>query len=110
MLLAAELQRLEGEAPLDTTTRSTLEAMITRSDNPSADAVYYRVGDPGLHEVATAAGMTRFAVAGYWANAQITAADMAGLFGHLDAAMGGPYHEFGLGLLAHARTAVGHPG
>ena len=73
--------------------------MITYSDNAAADSIYYRVGDVGLYRVARAAGMPRFAVSGYWANAQITAADMARLFARLDAVMAGPEREFALGLL-----------
>ena len=100
MLLAAELRRLKrAEMPLDPATQSTLEAMITQSDNASADAIYYRVGDRGLNDIAARAGMTRFSVAGYWANAQVTAADMARLFAHLERLMAGPHRKFGLGVL-----------
>ena len=85
MVLAAELRRLADEgAEVDSGTDSLLSAMITASDNEAADAVYARVGDAGLHEVAKRAGMTGFTVAGYWGNAQITAADMARFFGDLD--------------------------
>ena len=53
MLLVAELRRLRREeTPLDDSTRSLLEQMITVSDNEAADAIYARVGDPGLNEVA----------------------------------------------------------
>jgi hypothetical protein len=100
MLLAAELQRLEREgAPVDAETKSLLRAMITYSDNDAADAIYSRVGDAGLYEVAREAGMEGFTVAGHWGNAQITAGDMAGLFSDLDSAFAGPHREFGLGLL-----------
>jgi hypothetical protein len=100
MLLAAELRRLEREgSPLDSATAETLREMITYSDNDAADAIYYRVGDEGLYEIARDAGMERFDVYGYWANAQITAADMARLFGGLDRAVRGPHREFALGLL-----------
>jgi hypothetical protein len=100
MLLAAELRRLQREgAPVDAETASLLRAMITYSDNDAADAIYSRVGDAGLFEVAREAGMEDFAVAGHWGNAQITAADMARLFSDLDSALAGPQREFGLGLL-----------
>lgn len=100
MLLAAELDRLSGEGlRLDPSTEQTLRAMITYSDNAAADTIYYRVGDAGLYRVARAAGMKRFTVSGYWANAQVTAADMARLFARLDAVMAGPEREFALGLL-----------
>jgi hypothetical protein len=100
MLLAAELRRLDVEgAQLDAATEQTLRAMITYSDNDAADSIYYRVGDEGLYEVARAAGMERFDVYGYWANAQITAADMARMFAGLDGLMPDRFREFGLGLL-----------
>jgi Beta-lactamase enzyme family len=84
MLLVAELRRLQREGlPLDSATQDLLEAMVTRSDNDAADAIYGRVGDPGLLAVADMARMRRFTVAGYWANAQVTAADLARLFSRL---------------------------
>ena len=58
--------------------------MIRRSDNDRADAVYARVGDAGLLRVARLARMRHFAVAGYWASAQITALDQARLFLRVD--------------------------
>ncbi|MQA74945.1 MAG: hypothetical protein GEU88_11495 [Solirubrobacterales bacterium] len=100
MLLAAEVRRLKhaGEG-IDSTTDSLLTAMITRSDNGAADAIYARVGDAGLFRVAKRAGMTRFTVAGHWGNAQITAADMARLFGNLDHALVREHREYAKGLL-----------
>jgi Beta-lactamase enzyme family len=101
MLLAAELERLRAEdAPLDDTTRSLLTAMITYSDNAAADSIYYRVGDPGLFAVAKRAGMRDFTVSGYWANAQISARDMAAFMERLDRILVGPYADVGAGLLA----------
>jgi beta-lactamase family protein len=100
MLLAAELRRLEREGlPLDRQTESLLRAMIAYSDNDAADAIYGRVRDAGLFEVARLAGMSRFEVAGHWGNAQITAADMARMFSDLERVLAGPSREFGLGLL-----------
>jgi hypothetical protein len=98
LLLAAELRRLDAAgAALDDATRALLTRMITVSDNDAADAIYYRVGDEALRDVALDAGMRSFAVAGYWANARVTAADMARLMWNLgDAA---PHREFALGLL-----------
>jgi hypothetical protein len=100
MLLAAELRRLrQASAPMDPATAATLRAMITYSDNAAADTIYSRVGDEGLYAIARAAGMEGFDVYGYWANAQITAADMARMFAGLDPLMRGPHREFALGLL-----------
>jgi beta-lactamase class A len=101
MLLAAELRRLkERDAPIDPATDEALRAMIAHSDNDAADTIYWRVGDEGLHQVADAAGMRRFAVDGYWANAQVTAADMARFFSRLDRAVPRPHRRYGRRLLA----------
>jgi beta-lactamase class A len=100
MLLVAEVRRLEREdASLDTSTEALLRAMITYSDNDAADAIYSRVGDGALFDVARDAGMSDFTVAGYWGNAQVTAADMARLFSELERLLQGPHREFALGLL-----------
>jgi Beta-lactamase enzyme family len=101
MLLAAELSRLRRERlPLDSATADLLKAMITHSDNDSADAIYARVGDTGMHEVARAARMRRFTVAGYWANAQVTAADLALFFSRLRKVLPRRHRRTGLDLLA----------
>jgi Beta-lactamase enzyme family len=100
LLLAAELNRLEAAGlPLDDGTRALLNQMIAVSDNDAADAIYSRVGDGGLYDVARRAGMESFSVAGYWSNAQITAEDMARFMWRLDHVLAGPHREFGLGLL-----------
>ena len=101
MLLAAELRRLRREGlPLDGGTRDLLKAMITFSDNDSADAIYGRLGDAGLFEVARAARMRRFTVAGHWSNAQVTAADLARLFSRLRGLVPRPHRRTALRLLA----------
>jgi Beta-lactamase enzyme family len=100
MLLAAEIRRLKhAGAGIDSATDSLLTAMITYSDNDAADAIYGRVGDAGLFGVARRAGMKRFTVAGYWGNAQITAADMARFFGDLDRVLVRRHREYAKGLL-----------
>jgi hypothetical protein len=106
MLLAAEVRRLKhAGAGIDSATDSLLSAMITRSDNDAADAIYARVGDAGLLAVARRAGMTRFTVAGHWGNAQIAAADMALFFGDLDRVLARRHREYAKGLLG-AITAI----
>lgn len=91
MLLAAELRRLRaGRLGMDPATASTLDSMITVSDNDAADVIYERVGDAGLTEVAEKAGMAGFEVAGHWGNARLTAADAARFFRHLDRNLVGP--------------------
>ena len=102
LLLAAELRRLDREGlPLDGATRALLEPMITYSDNGAADAVYARVRDEGLDEVAERAGMGDFApTPGFWGGDQITAADMARFFYRLDANLPGPHRAYAKRLLA----------
>jgi hypothetical protein len=101
MLLVAELRRLhELGLPLDPVTEDLLEAMITYSDNDAADSIYARVGDPGLVAVAQSTGMRRFTVAGYWGNAQVTAADLARFFSRVRELLPRPYRRTGLRLLA----------
>jgi len=86
MLLIAELRRLEREGlPLDEATRSTLTQMITLSDNEAADAIYARVGDAGLNEVANVVGMDDYSGdVGHWSNVQFSAGDLALFMSELD--------------------------
>lgn len=102
ILLAAELRRLrDGNEPLDDTTRSLLEPMITYSDNDAAGAVYARVGDTGMEEVAQRAGMRSFSVVpGYWGGAQVTAADLGRFYFGLDRNLVGPNEDYAKRLLA----------
>jgi Beta-lactamase enzyme family len=101
MLLVAELRRLaEYGLPLDPLTQDLLEAMIAWSDNDAADSIYARVGDPGLFAVAEAAKMRRFTVAGYWGNAQVTAADLAHFFSRVRRLLPREHRRTGLRLLA----------
>ena len=101
LLLVSELRRLERDAlALDPATHALLTAMIVHSDNDSADAVYMRVGDPGLLAVAKDAGMRRFSVDGHWANAQVTAADLARFFSRVRELLPRRHRRAGLRLLA----------
>jgi len=101
MLLAAELRRLRrARQALDGPTLELLRAMITLSDNDSADAIYARVGDTGLRAVARATGMRRFGVAASWGYAQITAADLAVFFARLRAILPRRQRRTALGLLS----------
>ena len=113
MLLVAELRRLRREeAPLDDSTRSLLEGMITLSDNDAADAIYARVGDAGMNEVADAAGMAHFSGdVGHWSNAQITAGDMALFMSKLDELLDLPHGEEASQMLAsiHSTQSWGIP-
>jgi beta-lactamase class A len=84
---------------LDRPTLDRLRAMITQSDNDSADAIYARVGDAGLREVASAAGMRHFSVAVSWGYAQVTAADVARFFARLRRLVPPRHRRTALGLL-----------
>lgn len=100
MLLAAELRRLhQADLPVDPATESLLQSMITFSDNDAATAVYSRVGDAGMYDVAERAGMSDFSVAVSWGYAEISAADMALLFSRLDRVLPRSSRELGKGLL-----------
>ena len=107
LLLAAELRRLaRADEPLDGGTRSLLDSMITFSDNDAASAVYARVGDAGMQEVATAAGMRDFEVTpGYWGGAQVTAGDLARFFYDLDRNLPARFRAYGKRLLANVTSS-----
>jgi hypothetical protein len=102
LLLAAELRRLERDhEPLDPGTRALLEPMITLSDNRAADAIYARVGDAGLEEVARRAGMRDFeATPGFWGGDQVSARDLALFFYRLDGNLPRRHRAYGKRLLA----------
>jgi hypothetical protein len=102
LLLAAELRRLERDGlPLDDETKALLEPMVTYSDNRAADAIYARVGDAGLDQVAERAGMSDFEpTPGFWGGDRITAADMARFFYRLDHNLPGPHRAYAKRLLA----------
>jgi Beta-lactamase enzyme family len=102
LLLAAELRRLDREGlPLDNETKALLRPMVTYSDNRAADAIYARVGDAGLEEVAERAGMSDFEpTPGFWGGDRITAADMARFFYRLEANLPRPHRAYGRRLLA----------
>jgi hypothetical protein len=102
LLLAAELRRLAREhLPLDAETKSLLEPMLTYSDNRAADAIYAQVGDEGLEEVASRAGMSDFEpTPGFWGGDEVTAADIARFFYRLDANLPQPHRAYAKRLLA----------
>jgi hypothetical protein len=85
MMLVAFLRRLERThaQPTPFELRS-LGYMIRISDNGSANSIFRRVDDGGMRELAQAAGMRNFQIAGDWANATVTAADQARFFVALD--------------------------
>jgi hypothetical protein len=83
-MLALAVVRAARNRDVTTGERALLRPMVTVSDNAAASTVYGRVGSGALHEIARAAGMTRFAVGGNWADALLTAHDQARLFLRID--------------------------
>ncbi len=99
MLLVAYLRGIGNRAP-DAGERASLGPMITVSSNDAADTIYYRVGDPALYRLARLAGMKRFSVAGYWANAQLSAEDQARFFHRIDRLVPKASRGYARGLLS----------
>jgi zinc D-Ala-D-Ala dipeptidase len=99
MLLVAYLRGIGNRAP-DSGERASLGPMITVSSNDAADTVYYRVGDAALYRLARAAGMRHFSVAGYWANAQLSAEDQARFFNRIDTLVPRASRGYARGLLS----------
>ena len=101
MLLVAYLRKLSARHQgLDSGSRSILYPMIHVSDNNAATSVYRRVGDGGLYGLAHRVGMTDFSVSGFWANAQISAADQARFFFRIDGLVPRRFLGYARGLLA----------
>jgi hypothetical protein len=107
MLLVAYLRGLHarGQHYVDGYSDSILYPMINVSDNNAATAVYNRVGDGGLYGLAGRAGMTDFNVYGFWANAQISAADQARFFFEMDSLIPREFVGYARRLLS---TIVGY--
>jgi hypothetical protein len=86
MLLVAYLKMLAQERrQLDAASQSLLYPMIHTSDNAAAAAVLSIVGQGGLNRVARDARMRDYEPAsGWWAFTEVSAADLARFFFHLD--------------------------
>jgi len=85
MVLVAFLRQAERRGrPPTAAERESLGYMIRLSDNASADSIYAKLGDGAMRELARAARMRDFAIAGHWAGARVTAADQALFFLSLD--------------------------
>jgi Beta-lactamase enzyme family len=85
MLLVAFLQQLDrAQRPLDAADRALLDPMIRSSDNDAASAIFERVGQQGLAELALQAGMTDFTTSPKWGETSVSAADQARFFALLD--------------------------
>lgn len=102
MLLVAYLRMTAAERRhLDPGDRALLAPMIELSDNGAATTVWYRVGESRLEALARRTGMADFSVSGYWANAQISAADQARFFFHMERAIPRRFRAFARRLLSH---------
>ena len=86
MLMTEYLRRLDarGQHYVDSYSDSLLYPMIHVSDNSAASAVYNTMGDGGLYALAAAAHMSDFSVSGSWADAQLSPADQAEFFFHME--------------------------
>lgn len=100
MLLVAYLRALgaDGEA-LDAGARALLDPMIRASDNDAASAIYERVGEAGLVELARASGMTDFVSHPLWGETGLSAADQARFFALLDQLVPRRFGRFARSLL-----------
>ena len=102
MLLVSYLRMLAAQRrELDAGSRALLTPMIEVSDNDAAAAVWYRVGEGRVRELARRAGMSDFSVSGYWANAQISAADQARFFFGMERTIPRRFRPFARRLLSH---------
>jgi len=102
MLLVAYLRMLAAEhRGIDADSSALLTPMIEVSDNDAAAAVWYRVGEPRVQALARRTGMTDFSANGYWSNAQISAADQARFFFHMERAIPRRFRPFARHLLSH---------
>jgi len=102
MLLVAYLRLLDAQHhSLSASDRAILGPMIQRSDNSAATAIWQRVGDGRLRDLARAAGMRNFSISGIWANAMITAADQATYFFEMDKLIPPQFRGYARFLLSH---------
>jgi D-alanyl-D-alanine dipeptidase len=83
MLLVAYLRGIGDRMP-GPSERGALGPMITQSDNDLATAIYLRVGDAALRDLALRAGMRSFSVSGYWSGSTFSASDQARFFRRFD--------------------------
>ncbi len=101
MLLAAYLRSPGVRArALNAGEATTLNAMITRSDNDAATAIHALVGGDGLTAVARRAGMRDFGAAPAWGASRLTAADGARLMLRFARLVPRRHRERALSLLA----------
>jgi hypothetical protein len=101
MLLTAYLRKLAAEhRGLDSGSRSILYPMIHVSDNSAATAVWQRVGNRRLYNLAHLANMTDFSICCIWASAHFSAADQAKFMFKIDDLLPRQFRSYARGLLA----------
>ena len=102
MLLVADLRKLAARhRGLDPGRRALLEPMIHLSDNDAATAIWNLDGEGPVRALARAAGMTDFAVFGYWSSAKISAADQARFFFYMEQLTPRRFRPYANRLLSH---------
>ncbi len=99
MLLVAYLRAIGNRVPTPSE-QAELGPMITQSDNDLATAIYSRVGDAALRDLARRAGMRSFSVAGYWSGSSFSAADQARFFRVFDRLVPRRSRAYARGLLS----------
>jgi hypothetical protein len=102
MLLVAYLRKASvRDRALRAWERELLGPMIRRSDNAAASAVLGLVGSSGVMRLARVTGMRRFRLrVPIWGLSEITAADQARYFYHVDAYVPVRHRAYALRLLA----------
>ena len=106
MILVALMQDARDRA-LSATERDLAAAMIRRSDNAAANALFARIGATGVNAVADRAGMTSFTLEQRKQNAdgyilgfsRVSAVDQARLFARIDDLAAARHRAFAMQLL-----------
>ena len=80
--------------------RALLKPMIQRSDNQSAAAIYNRVGEGALYELARDAGMSRFTTQPTWGLSEITPGEQARFFWRLERYIPERHENYAMRLLS----------
>ena len=81
--------------------RALLEPMIQRSDNQTATAVYNRVGEPALYELAHDIGLDHFTTQPTWGLTTITAGSQARFFSRIQEYIPKRHRAYAMHLLAN---------
>ncbi len=80
--------------------RALLKPMIRRSDNAAATAIFNRVGERRLYELADEAGLERFSTQPLWGLTTITAGSQARFIGRLRELIPSRHRTYAMRLLA----------